>query len=189
MTSMPASRRARAMILAPRSWPSKPGLATTTRILRAVAVVIGGGRVAPALENGRLRIRPEDLLHGGDHLALGGAGAGGGDDRLHQVALGRGDPLQLGQRAGDGGAVAAGAGGGGGVGLLAFEPPGDLQDRGRLFVLLDEVVGADDDPLALVDLLLVGEGGIGDLALGVVAADRLDHPPQLVDALEVAVGG
>src|SRR5690349_2133980 len=36
MTSIPASRRARAMILAPRSWPSRPGLATTTRILRAV---------------------------------------------------------------------------------------------------------------------------------------------------------
>src|ERR1700722_13508485 len=33
MTSMPASRKARAMILAPRSWPSRPGLATTTRIL------------------------------------------------------------------------------------------------------------------------------------------------------------
>src|SRR4029077_6103406 len=33
MTSMPASRRARAMIFAPRSWPSRPGLATTTRIL------------------------------------------------------------------------------------------------------------------------------------------------------------
>src|SRR3954453_17259615 len=29
---MPASRRARAMILAPRSCPSSPGLATTTRI-------------------------------------------------------------------------------------------------------------------------------------------------------------
>src|SRR4051794_27324415 len=34
MTSMPASRSARAMILAPRSWPSSPGLATTTRIFR-----------------------------------------------------------------------------------------------------------------------------------------------------------
>src|SRR4051812_9584694 len=32
MTSMPASRNARAMTLAPRSWPSRPGLATSTRI-------------------------------------------------------------------------------------------------------------------------------------------------------------
>src|SRR5438105_3047837 len=31
---MPASRSARAMIFAPRSCPSRPGLATTTRILR-----------------------------------------------------------------------------------------------------------------------------------------------------------
>src|SRR5919201_6529528 len=32
MTSKPASRRARATTLAPRSWPSSPGLATTTRM-------------------------------------------------------------------------------------------------------------------------------------------------------------
>src|SRR5206468_12188868 len=34
---MPASRSARAMILAPRSCPSRPGLATTTRIFPATA--------------------------------------------------------------------------------------------------------------------------------------------------------
>src|ERR671930_2554207 len=39
MTSIPASRRARAMIFAPRSWPSRPGLAITTRILRAMTEV------------------------------------------------------------------------------------------------------------------------------------------------------
>src|SRR5919109_2791748 len=39
MTSIPASRSARAMIFAPRSCPSRPGLATTTRILRAVGAV------------------------------------------------------------------------------------------------------------------------------------------------------
>src|SRR5579871_5828542 len=38
MTSMPASRRARAITLAPRSWPSSPGLATSTRILRSSAI-------------------------------------------------------------------------------------------------------------------------------------------------------
>src|SRR3712207_2194395 len=40
---MPASRRARAMILAPRSCPSRPGLAITTRILRATAAQVYGG--------------------------------------------------------------------------------------------------------------------------------------------------
>src|SRR3954453_15373935 len=42
MTSMPASRSARAMILAPRSCPSKPGLATTTRILPLDAASTAG---------------------------------------------------------------------------------------------------------------------------------------------------
>src|SRR6516165_4637480 len=37
MTSTPASRSARATILAPRSCPSSPGLATRTRILRSAA--------------------------------------------------------------------------------------------------------------------------------------------------------
>src|SRR3990170_5897433 len=36
MTSMPASRRKRAMTLAPRSWPSRPGLAISTRIFFSV---------------------------------------------------------------------------------------------------------------------------------------------------------
>src|SRR5918994_726949 len=36
MTSIPASRRARAMIFAPRSWPSSPGFATTTLIFPPV---------------------------------------------------------------------------------------------------------------------------------------------------------
>src|SRR5512144_528285 len=50
---MPASRRARAMILAPRSCPSRPGLATTTRILRAVAASIRSGTLA--VDGARLR--------------------------------------------------------------------------------------------------------------------------------------
>src|SRR5438874_2698430 len=37
MTSNPASRRARAITLAPRSCPSRPGLATTTRYRRSTA--------------------------------------------------------------------------------------------------------------------------------------------------------
>src|SRR5436305_1271850 len=47
MTSMPASRSARAMIFAPRSCPSRPGLAITTRILRATAASLAaeGGAV------------------------------------------------------------------------------------------------------------------------------------------------
>src|SRR3954452_8963591 len=83
---MPASRRARAMIFAPRSWPSRPGLATTTRILRAMPDRLNDERVAgEAVLGGHA---PQHGLHrrdagrvitgdgGGDReLALGGVGA------------------------------------------------------------------------------------------------------------------
>jgi len=55
MTSMPASRSARAMILAPRSCPSRPGFATTTRILRLLTAPDTGAPVE-AIE------RPERFL-------------------------------------------------------------------------------------------------------------------------------
>ena len=55
MTSMPASRSARAMIFAPRSCPSKPGFATTTRIF-----LLDTGRKLPADATGGAR-----LLRGG----------------------------------------------------------------------------------------------------------------------------
>src|ERR1700760_2058486 len=42
---MPASRSARAMIFAPRSCPSRPGLATTTRIFLSEVVAISTARV------------------------------------------------------------------------------------------------------------------------------------------------
>src|SRR5216117_3749032 len=44
MTSIPASRSARAMIFAPRSWPSRPGFAITTRIFRAMTESLRGER-------------------------------------------------------------------------------------------------------------------------------------------------
>src|SRR3954451_10668370 len=45
MTSIPASRSARAMIFAPRSCPSRPGLATTTRILRLAGSGMDGSEL------------------------------------------------------------------------------------------------------------------------------------------------
>src|SRR5919201_5106482 len=59
MTSMPASRSARAMIFAPRSWPSRPGFAITTRIFRATE---------PILNCGRLLLPPGTLLR--DEVAV-----------------------------------------------------------------------------------------------------------------------
>src|SRR5690348_11639339 len=42
MTSMPASRSARAITFAPRSCPSSPGFATSTRIFCSLAIVVLG---------------------------------------------------------------------------------------------------------------------------------------------------
>src|SRR4029450_13005868 len=75
MTSMPASRSARAMIFAPRSWPSRPGFAITTRIFPATIgqyrnvklTVVGsspawpnpGGAQSGYLVEGPGRLRPD----------------------------------------------------------------------------------------------------------------------------------
>src|SRR4051795_4638203 len=69
MTSMPASRSARAMIFAPRSWPSRPGLATTTRIF-LVDVLLTAARKL-------MRTRMVSPRHGGAGLLAGGIAAGG----------------------------------------------------------------------------------------------------------------
>src|ERR687893_916760 len=57
MTSMPASRRARAMILAPRSWPSSPTFATTTLIVRSINSILTG------------RVRRASGVRGTEHRA------------------------------------------------------------------------------------------------------------------------
>src|SRR5271169_6666773 len=48
MTSTPASRSARATTFAPRSWPSRPGLAMTTRMLLMNPLHRIADRVRPA---------------------------------------------------------------------------------------------------------------------------------------------
>src|SRR5689334_6702133 len=42
MTSMPASRSAAATTFAPRSWPSRPGFATSTRMGRSMTMKLVG---------------------------------------------------------------------------------------------------------------------------------------------------
>src|SRR5688572_21025278 len=110
MTSMPASRRARAMIFAPRSWPSRPGLATTTRIFLEVAmrrgilvlqVALHGLQALDALRERRVRgpqaAPSRDLLLDGEEVE--DVVRGGGPQVLvahRREAAGEGD-----QRAGD----------------------------------------------------------------------------------------
>src|SRR5580704_6285200 len=73
---MPASRRARAMILAPRSWPSSPGLATSTRI----------GKLMSDIRT--LFVCPEDLAQRAAYFAKRGVGADSVEQRRHQIMVG-----------------------------------------------------------------------------------------------------
>src|SRR5205814_2522334 len=57
MTSKPASRRARATTLAPRSCPSRPGFATTTRYRRSTGADTTGRR--PSSQNPDVDVRRE----------------------------------------------------------------------------------------------------------------------------------
>src|SRR4051812_4802934 len=107
MTSMPASRSARAMIFAPRSCPSRPGLATTTRIFRSPAGMAGAivANRGP-LEDRRLPVGPEDLLQRRDDLALAAVGPRRLEQRRHEVGpLLRGGRAQRAQRRLDAGRV------------------------------------------------------------------------------------
>src|SRR6185437_8539596 len=107
MTSTPASRSARATTFAPRSWPSRPALATMTRILPSVSVT-------PV----RVTTRP-DLVHAGN--AVGSVGRDG--DR----AAGAAASVRGGRRRRGGGSRA-------GRGLPADDPGADdggARGRGR----------------------------------------------------------
>src|SRR5687768_9878762 len=141
MTSMPASRSARAMIFAPRSWPSRPGLATTTRSLRAPAGCISVHR--------RLEVRAPHVLQRGDDLALAGVRAGAVQQRRHEVrARARRATAQIGERDLDGAGVAARAYALQTVELLALERRVDPQRRDLRVAVALEAVDPDDDALA-----------------------------------------
>src|SRR3954447_15981299 len=60
MTSIPASRSARATTFAPRSWPSRPGLATTTRIREPMCTNLQ--RRPPPVRRTRLPVAHRDRL-------------------------------------------------------------------------------------------------------------------------------
>src|SRR5258705_3696794 len=92
MTSMPASRSAAATTLAPRSWPSRPGLATRTRMGRIVPINLAGAplarQLAPACHEQHLARAAGERPGAGTVLGLlhpqgrGGAKAGPTGPRL-----------------------------------------------------------------------------------------------------------
>src|SRR5262245_14012177 len=144
---MPASRSARATTLAPRSCPSRPGLATTT-LIGCVCVMDG---LRSWLEDVRRPVLAPDTAKHGAHHAGAGATAPGLLDQRHHVGLERRrlalDRLERGGHA----PLLARA-----LDLAqARELPvahagvgsEDLDPAGRAIVV-DEVVDPDDDALA-----------------------------------------
>src|SRR5262249_10866886 len=101
----------------------------TTHPRRSTAASRRGAR-RTLLEDRRLGVAAEDGLERVDQLALSRLGAGGGEQRLHQVrALPRGGGTDGAERLLDGDRVAACADGSDAVDLLALEGRVDLEDR------------------------------------------------------------
>src|SRR5262245_48120418 len=89
MTSIPASRNARAITLAPRSWPSRPGFAITTRILCVIST-LSLSRGPQWTRGVQLYLRclfplAPHVAHGVAHLSDGGVRTHGVDDGGHGV--------------------------------------------------------------------------------------------------------
>src|SRR5215218_5410642 len=81
MTSNPASRSVRATIFAPRSWPSRPGLATRTRTVMNLLLACA------ASEHHRLLELAPHRFERGDHFANGAVGVSAVDQLVHQVVI------------------------------------------------------------------------------------------------------
>src|SRR5688572_14048473 len=96
MTSIPPSRSARAMTLAPRSCPSRPGLAMTTRIFWAMG----------QLDYRLLDVLSPDVAQRVAHLADRGVGADRLEQQGHRIGVADGPVAQGLEGPGDTGAVA-----------------------------------------------------------------------------------
>src|SRR5450756_594382 len=139
MTSIPASMKALARTLAPRSCPSRPGFATRTLIFSSMV---------SSLER---RIRPILAEHGAQHVAdftKSRVRVDGVDDCRHQVCITACDSFHLGKGSFDLGGIAATFHRS--QLLVPFLKEGgvDVHEILEWFVLDLKLVDADDDLLA-----------------------------------------
>src|SRR6267143_5027598 len=165
MTSKPASRSARATTLAPRSWPSSPGLAITIRIFPSLIV---STLSCPRVRISRLSTRPLprsrfvpwDESNDGRFFILSVHGPKNvaqlshrrlGFHAFHHVVHGillpvGGSPQRI-QRPTRLGRIAVGAAVAESVDLFTLDLGIKPQDGDRGFLGRDELVNADDDLL------------------------------------------
>src|SRR4030042_1654617 len=92
MTSIPASRSARQITLAPRSWPSKPGLATRTLIFLAG---ISSSLTRQGSKCHRLLVFAVDIFQRIHHFSQRGVGLDALEQIGHQVIIIPGGLLEV----------------------------------------------------------------------------------------------
>src|SRR5205807_6890189 len=140
------------------------------------------------LEDGRFSPYPPHLTKRVAHLAHRHVRARGLDDRRHQVAvITSGVVLQSRKRRLDRQGIATRAQRLHPGDLLSLQRRIDLEDLDRLLPGDRVAVDADHDSLLLLDLRLVAERRIRDLALEEVLLDRCDDTAELADPVEVFV--
>src|SRR6516164_5491431 len=156
MTSKPPSRSARAIILAPRSWPSRPGLATRIRNLLSAIFSATLRHLRPTLSKPtRIRVDAEFSAKYVANLAYCNFTAYCLADRFHQVlvrAARLGDPFE---RVFDRGAVALALHLAHALNLPLFERRIDLQQLNRNLLGNRELVHPDNRLDTLFELPLV----------------------------------
>src|ERR1700676_5117069 len=168
MNSMPASRSARAIIFAPRSCPSSPGLAIKTRIFLS-----GIFNNRPASGDGDFFVGAEDGAHGVAEFAESGITFHGVEEVRHEVFLAfRGLAKRI-EAALDFVVGALGAELGEAFGLAMRHRVVNLQSIERL-LLGHEIVHAHHDFLFFVQLALVAIGSFGNFALRIAAFEGRD---------------
>src|SRR6185437_2880638 len=178
MTSMPASRRARAITFAPRSWPSNPGLATNTRI---------GLVMACALKVRRLRIRAEDSPERVANLAQRGVRPHRIQKIRHRILRAFAGAFQSVQALLHSAVVPPPAERRELLALMLAAGLVDLQKFDRLIVAL-EAVHPHDHPLPSLHFLLIPVARRRDLRLRKTLFNRRNHAAHLVDAPDVVIG-
>ena len=145
------------MTLAPRSWPSRPGLAMTTRILRIRQSALSSSCQLDRRALPRIRPRPRGARRTSRRRWRRRGRSRAAGHRVVAPARGR---LQRVERAAHRGRCRASASDlGSRASWVSAGGVVDVEDRDRRLVLLDVVVDADDDLVAPLDRLLEAVGG------------------------------
>src|ERR1700730_2026913 len=178
MTSIPASRSARAITLAPRSCPSSPGLATNTRIGLFIQsdrarFPIGAEHIPQSVTDFTERRVSADSVQNVRHRVLRTLGrAPQGIERSGYSPLipSRPQHRQLAY-------------------LALMRRLIDLKDLDGFLAIRLERIDTYDNLITSFNLPLVAVAGVGDLGLGESALDSGDHAAHFVDAPDVIPGG